>query len=88
MLTLESVAQIVSVSPTYLSGLFSRELGTGFVDYIKSIRIAHAKRLFSVSDMAIDDVAFACGFQDTKYFKQVFKQLTGLSPYAYKQQIQ
>ena len=85
-LSLESVARAVSVTPTYLSGCFARDVGMGFVDYVKSVRIAHAKRMLSDTDMGIDDVSQACGYPDTKYFKQVFRQLTGLSPFSYRQQ--
>ena len=61
-------------------------MGMGFVEYIKSVRVAHAKRMLIHSDLSVDEVSAACGYQDTKYFKQVFKQLTGMSPHAYRQQ--
>ena len=48
--------------------------------------MAHAKRMLIHSDLSVDEVSAACGYQDTKYFKQVFKQLTGMSPHAYRQQ--
>ena len=77
----------MAVTPTYLSSCFARDVGMGFVEYTKSVRVAHAKRMLIYSDASVDEVAAACGYQDTKYFKQVFKQLTGMSPHAYRQQI-
>ena len=85
-LSLEGVARHVAVTPTYLSSCFARDMGMGFVEYIKSVRVAHAKRMLIHSDLSVDEVSAACGYQDTKYFKQVFKQLTGMSPHAYRQQ--
>lgn len=86
-LSLEIVANAVSVTPTYLSSCFSRDIGIGFVDYIKQIRVNHAKRMLEQNDQSVSEIAFACGYLDVKYFKQVFKQLTGLSPFSYRQQI-
>lgn len=87
LLSLEIVANAVSVTPTYLSSCFSRDIGIGFVDYIKQIRVNHAKRMLEQSDLSVSEIAVACGYMDVKYFKQVFKHLTGLSPFSYRRQI-
>lgn len=85
VLSLDVVARAVSVVPTYLSSCFARDIGMGFVDYIKSVRVAHAKRMLAHSVQTVAEISAACGYPDVKYFKQVFKQLTGLSPFAYRQ---
>lgn len=82
-LTLETVAQAVYVSPNYLSGCFAKHVGIGFLDYIKNVRIAHARILLSDPNMTVDQVASATGYNDTKYFRQVFKQITGVSPSSF-----
>lgn len=87
-LSLEMVADAVSVTPTYLSNCFARDVGTGFVDYIKSVRTAHAKRMLAHSTQSVSQIAEACGYPNVKYFKQVFKQQTGLSPFEFRRQMQ
>ena len=82
------VADAVSVTPTYLSNCFARDVGTGFVDYIKSVRTAHAKRMLAHSTQSVSQIAEACGYPNVKYFKQVFKQQTGLSPFEFRRQMQ
>lgn len=87
-LSLEMVADAVSVTPTYLSNCFARDVGAGFVDYIKSVRTAHAKRMLAHSSQSVSEIAAACGYPNVKYFKQVFKQQTGLSPFEFRRQLQ
>ena len=66
---------------------FSKKLTVDWgLSTVWSVRVAHAKRMLIHSDLSVDEVSAACGYQDTKYFKQVFKQLTGMSPHAYRQQ--
>lgn len=83
-LTLDMVAEAVYITPTYLSSLFSKSLGTSFVSYVNQVRIEHAQEL--LRDLAVDQntVAEQVGFGDAKYFSQVFKRSTGCTPHQYR----
>ncbi len=83
-ITLSSVADYVGVSPSYLSTLFTRTLGIGFVDYLNSLRIERACDYFYDSRIKTYEVAFKVGFKDEKYFSNVFKRLKGESPSEYR----
>ena len=80
-ITLSQVARLVSVSPEHLSRLFKRETGFGFSEYLTMLRLQRAQAMLkSNSDRRIADVAFACGFNDSNYFSEKFKQVYGFPP--------
>lgn len=83
-LTLGKVASAVHISPSYLSNLFSKSLRMSFVCYVNKIRVEYAKKLLQSTDTNLSHVADNVGFNDVKYFSQVFKQCTGCSPNHYR----
>lgn len=82
-LSLREAASVVFLSPSYLSNLIRLETGRNFVDIVNETRIAQACALLLQPDAKISDVAIQTGFQDTHYFRQVFKKVTGVSPSEY-----
>lgn len=80
---LAAAAEAASVSPAYLSRLFSEYLHTSFVDYVTDLRIEYAERLIRKTAMSIKEIAFAAGYQDPNYFGKIFRKATGLPPTMY-----
>lgn len=83
-LTLEVVANEVHITPNYLSSLFTKTLGMSFVCYVNQTRIEQAKRLLRNPGTSLNSVAEQAGFNDVKYFSQVFKQCVGCAPNHYR----
>lgn len=79
-LTLSEAADFVHISVSYLSRLFKKEVGSSFTDFVNELRINRAKELLMNSDAKIYEIAQTVGFENTKYFSQVFKAYTGCSP--------
>ena len=79
-LSLSAVAKAVGLSPTYLSALFKREMQQNFSDYLTSVRIEKAKELLCCTSKMIYEIAYEAGFRDYRYFSQIFKKHTGLTP--------
>jgi len=52
--------------------------------FIQNIRIKNAKRLLSMNNIKISEVAFKVGFSDPKYFSRCFKIEYGLTPSEFK----
>ena len=86
-LSLENLAEHVHVSPVYLSSLFSKTVGKTLMEYIQHVRIEKASILLKNPDLSLLDVAERVGYPDTKYFSQVFKKVTGITPSMYRNQI-
>jgi two-component system response regulator YesN len=85
-LTLQSTADAVHISKSYFSLLFKKQTGHNFIDYLIDLRIREAKRLLTVKDSRIYEVAEAAGFNDVKYFSKLFKKMTGLTPMEFREQ--
>ena len=41
-ISLEKIAEIVNLNPSYLSALFKQEAGVSFTSYLKSLRMRYA----------------------------------------------
>ncbi|MBD2755260.1 hybrid sensor histidine kinase/response regulator transcription factor [Spirosoma validum] len=52
-------------------------------DFIKSIRMKKAAKLLQQSNLNINEVAMAVGFDDRRYFSREFKKFFGLYPSEY-----
>ena len=83
-ISLEKTAEVLNITPEYLSMLFKREMGMNFSVFLKEFRISHAKRLLKGTDMKIYEVAKECGYSNSNYFTKVFKEVTGISPAEYR----
>lgn len=85
-LSLAKVSAEVYLSKSYLSHIFKQLTGETFNDYVRKQRIHRARTLLTSTDMAIDDIASACGFNSSTYFATVFKTEMGISPTAFRQE--
>lgn len=78
-ITLESAAEVIHVTPSYLSMLFRQQTGSTFVEYVNRFRVRKACDLLRAGSLKSYEVAFDVGFQDEKYFHNIFKRYTGMT---------
>ncbi|HOM24075.1 MAG TPA: response regulator [Termitinemataceae bacterium] len=78
------VANHVSVNYTYFSEVFKQVMGINFNEYLKNLRLSHAKELLRKGCYRVYEVAERSGFGDVKYFMKTFKESVGLSPGEYQ----
>ena len=84
-ISLSDVAEHCSVSSSYLSDLFHKQLGISYLKYITGMRMEQAAKLLkSHPDMRIFEVAAQTGFLSDKHFISVFKKHYGVSPAMYQ----
>lgn len=83
-ITLEEIAQKLSVTPEYLGSQIHRETGMTFGMLMKILRVEHAKKLFLTTDKKLYEVARMVGYSDPKYFSKVFHSITGMLPQEYR----
>ena len=82
-LTLNSVAAKFNFSANYLSQLFAKYSGEGFVEFISDARIATAKKMLIRGEGHIYEISQKLGFDSAFYFSKVFKKYEGVSPREY-----
>jgi two-component system response regulator YesN len=86
-LSLGEVAAVFNFSPNYLSQLFTRYAGTGFVEYITAARIAAAKEMLARGEGPIYEIAEKLGYENAFYFSKVFKKEEGISPREFSRKL-
>ena len=79
-LTLNQVASHVHLSPCYLSRVFKRETGAGFLECLSRIRVEKAMELIRAGDDRVYEVAGKVGYTDAVYFGQIFKKFVHKTP--------
>lgn len=79
-LNLISVSERFSYSPKYVSAAFSRLVKRTYSEYLRGLRMEHAKRLFESGMLSVKEAASACGYSDALYFSKVFKEWFGIPP--------
>lgn len=84
---IKELAEQFHVNYTYLSSQFAKETGEGLSAYLTRVRIESAKHLLEESELAINDISSAVGYEDMQYFYRVFKKKTGHTPSEYKEYI-
>lgn len=82
-ITLTQLAKAVGLSTNYLGQQFKIQFGKSFNDYLKTIRLTHAKHLLENSDLSVADVSDYSGFKNPSYFIQCFKDIYGITPKQY-----
>lgn len=83
-LTLKTLSEHLGVNASYLSTLFSKEIGISLTDYVTNLRISYAKTLLAKTDVPIKSIAERCGIADIHYFTRLFKRICGMTPNAYR----
>lgn len=83
-LSLDSVGDILNISPAYLSSQFKKYLHIGFLDYLTEVRIQAACSLLSDPLRSTAEVAGMVGYEDASYFARAFKKRTGQTPTQYR----
>lgn len=84
-LSLNEIAALYSISPSYLSSLFKKYCEIGFSEYITQMKISKAKDLLLKDNYKVYEVSDMLGFESAFYFSKVFKKVTGYSPKEYTQ---
>lgn len=81
---IETLADMITVSPDYFTKMFKDSIGKTPIDYINALRICDSLRLLSMTDTPVADIADQLGFSNPNYFHKIFKAYMDTSPLAYR----
>ena len=85
-ITAGKLADIAGLSIPQFNRRFRQILRLSPMEYVFSLRIQCAQKLLSTTRRSIGDVATATGFYDQSHFTKRFKQITGMTPLAYRRE--
>lgn len=83
-LSLSACAKAVHLSPSYFASLFKKVAGMAFSQFVTQERMELAKRLL-LEDRQIQEIADSLGYVERRYFTDVFKKYTQMTPSEFKQ---
>lgn len=83
-LSLQRIAEVLGVNPSYLSDRFKRETGVSLTGYINRRKVEESKHLLIHTNQPISEIAFTFKFCSQSYYTQVFKQFTGMTPRQFR----
>ncbi len=63
---------------------FTQATGLTPLGYVHTLRLEEAKQVLETTDMPIDAVANEVGYEDSSFFRRLFRRKVGLSPHAYR----
>lgn len=78
------IAEVVNMSYSHLSVLFSTEEGVTLERYIIAQRIERAKELLSYGQKSMSEISDELGYRSPQHFSGQFRNVTGMSPTQYK----
>ncbi len=83
-LSLQMIADELSLHPVWLSQLFKKETGKTYMDFLTETRINKAKTLLRETSMKVYEIAESVGYQNLQHFGTIFKKRTSQTPKEYR----
>lgn len=84
-ITVEEAAEKLAISSGHLSRIFKQETSYTFVDYLTYFRVKKAAEMLKDPTIRIYEVADMVGYTDARYFSQIFRRITGMTPREFRE---
>lgn len=84
-INLNDLADSAGLSPYHFSRVFKKQMNCSPYQYLISYRINNAKKLLHNTNLSVQEIAFASGFNSPSNFIQVFKKHTNVSPKKFRE---
>jgi len=84
-LSIEDLADRMSMSVRNCERVFAREVGTTPSQYVLQMRVEAARRQLERTDKGIKQVASAAGFSSVDVMRRAFLRLLGITPRRYRE---
>ena len=76
--------QTCHYSLSYVSRRFKQETGLTAQEYIHKIRVEKCCEMLAGSSMPIQEIAREAGYEDPKFFQEIFRRMLGMTPREYR----
>ena len=86
-ISLDTLAEEFSVSKYYISHIFSNRIRINFRSYLALLRTEYAAGLIRSTNDSITNICLNAGFSSQRTFNRAFKQIYGVTPREYKNNI-
>lgn len=86
-ISLKDVAEYVKQNPSAICHYFKQRTDKSVFECLAEIRIGHACKLLSYSNLSVSQIAFESGYNNIPYFIKQFETYTQKTPKKYRLQI-
>ena len=86
-LSLDEMAQSVGLSTAHFARMFRKSTGQTPHQFVLRQKLERAKSILRDPDARVLDVAVSCGFKTQQHFAQAFREVLGVSPTEYRQDL-
>ncbi|MCC5940105.1 MAG: helix-turn-helix domain-containing protein [Balneolaceae bacterium] len=83
-MTVDEIAAEIALSRRSLERRFKKATSNTVVEYIQRVKVEAAKKQLETTRKNVNEVMYEVGYSDTKSFRTVFKKVTGVSPFDYR----
>lgn len=83
--TVQYISETLNISPNYLSRLLNTLTGQSTKQFIQDKLIDLAKEKLSTTDLTVNEIAYALGFEHPQSLSKLFKTKTNLTPLEFRQ---
>lgn len=87
-ISLGEIADIANMSGTAFCRYFKKHTRKTFSNFMNEIRISHACKILTDSDLPVSQVAFDAGFSNISNFIRQFKRVKGIAPLKFRKRYQ
>ena len=84
--TLKDAAEKFHYSESYLSKIFSKQVGKSFINVVTSTKMQHAIKYLVETDKKINEISILLGYESNAYFQKFFKKIFGITPMDFRNQ--
>ncbi len=79
-ISLKQLAEELGYNYSYLSNIFNKAFGCGFLKFVNMFRVESAAQMLRTTDLSMSRVSVYCGFGSIQSFNDQFKQSSGWPP--------
>uniref|UniRef100_UPI004048DFC9 helix-turn-helix domain-containing protein n=2 Tax=Roseivirga sp. TaxID=1964215 RepID=UPI004048DFC9 len=83
-ISLDEISDEVSMTVPAFCRYFKKISRKTFTKFVNEYRVVHASKLLAETSMSITEISFESGFNNFSHFNKLFKEFTGKSPSAYR----
>ena len=83
-LSLKVLSYQYGITAAYLGQLFKKQTGYTFTNYLNTLRVRKAQKLFQYTALKANEIADEVGYNDPNYFYTIFKKYTGIYPSEFR----
>lgn len=83
-LNTSTIADAMGYNEDYLGRVFRRTYGITITEAVHRHQITLSKSMLQGSKMSISEIARHSGFNDSRYFRRIFRRFEGITPIGYR----